>query len=281
MVLRDRVAVVTGSSMGIGRAIAEAFLREGCSTVLVARGKETLDTAARELAQIGATVEPFPADVTHEQDVEALFKFTLRKFGSLDILVNSAGIYGPIGLTVDLSPAEWLRTIEINLFGVFLCIQYALKTMIKQGTGGKIINLAGGGATSPFPRFAAYAASKAAIVRFTETVAQEVKDRGIDINAIAPGAVNTRLLDEVLKAGEAAGTQFYQRSLRQKEEGGVSPAVAAELAVFLASSASNGLTGRLLSAVWDNWRSMAEQIPAIAETDLYTLRRVVPSDGTG
>jgi 3-oxoacyl-[acyl-carrier protein] reductase len=280
MVLRDRVAVVTGSSMGIGRAIAEAFLREGCSTVLVARGKETLDATKRELVHVGATVESFPADVTHEQDVEALFEFTLRKFGSLDILVNCAGIYGPIGLTVDVSPAEWLRTIEVNVFGVFLCIQYALKAMIRQGTGGKIINLAGGGATSPFPRFGAYAASKAAIARLTETVAQEVKGCGIDINAIAPGAVNTRLLDEVLQAGEAAGTQFYQRSLQQKEDGGVSPRVAAELAVFLASSASNRLTGRLISAVWDNWHTIAERIPAIAETDLYTLRRVVPNDRT-
>jgi 3-oxoacyl-[acyl-carrier protein] reductase len=111
-------------------------------------------------------------------------------------------------------------------------------------------------------------------------VAQEVKGCGIDINAIAPGAVNTRLLDEVLQAGEAAGTQFYQRSLQQKEDGGVSPRVAAELAVFLASSASNRLTGRLISAVWDNWHTIAERIPAIAETDLYTLRRVVPNDRT-
>ncbi len=277
MLLKDKVAIITGSSMGIGKTIAEAFLREGCSTVLVARGRETLDGARRELGCIGPAVESFPADVTRERDVSALFEFTFRKFGSLNILVNCAGIYGPIGLTVDVSPEDWLRTLEINLFGIFLCIRYALKAMIKQGAGGKIINLAGGGATSPFPRFGAYAASKAAVVRLTETIAHEVKDRGIDINAIAPGPVNTRLLDQVLAAGVAAGEDFYRHSLKQKEEGGISPELVAELALLLASPLSDGLTGRLISAVWDDWKALPSDIARIAGTDLYTLRRITPS----
>jgi 3-oxoacyl-[acyl-carrier protein] reductase len=208
--------------------------------------------------------------------VESLFEFALGEFGSLDILVNCAATYGPIGPVAEIEPAEWLRTLEINLFSVYLCIRCALRTMLKQERGGKIINLAGGGATSPFPRFSAYAASKAAVVRLTETIAHEVRDREIDVNAIAPGPVNTRLLDQVLAVGIAAGEEFYSRSLKQKEQGGVSPELAAELAVLLASPLSDGITGRLISAVWDDWRALPSEIEQIAASDLYTLRRVTP-----
>src|SRR3989304_3857404 len=171
-----------------------------------------------------------------------------------------------------LGGAGWdpLRT---NLRGPSLAPRFVLPQMLRQGRG-KIINLAGGGASSPFPRFSAYATSKAAVVRLTETLAEELKGSGIDVNAIAPGAVNTRLLDQVLEAGDAAGDQFLNCARRQREEGGTPPEKAAELAVFLASDKSNGLTGRLISAVWDEWPEMALRIPEIMASDLYTLRRV-------
>jgi 3-oxoacyl-[acyl-carrier protein] reductase len=279
MVLRDKVGVITGGSMGIGFAIARAFVQEGCNCVLVARGQEALREAKQALGDIGQSVETYVADVSREREVEGLFRFTKERFGRVDILVNSAGIYGPIGTVVEAASAEWLRTLEINIFGVFLCSRYAVREIIAQGRRGKIINLAGGGATLPFPRFSAYAASKAAVVRLTETMAHELGDKGIDINAIAPGPVNTRLLDQVLAAGVAAGEDFYRRSLKQKEEGGTSPELAAELAVLLASPLSDGLTGRLISAVWDEWKALPSDIARIAGTDLYTLRRITPSKG--
>jgi len=148
--------------------------------------------------------------------------------------------------------------------------------MIQRG-GGKIVNLSGGGATSARPRFTAYASSKAAVVSLTETLAHEVKEYNIQVNAIAPGAVNTRLTDEILAAGAAAGEETLERTRRQKETGGVPPDKAAALAVFLASDESDGLTGRLISAVWDDWESMTEHIDRIMASDLYTLRRVVES----
>ena len=133
--------------------------------------------------------------------------------------MNNAGINGPIGSTDEVDWDEWERTIRVNLFGSVLCCRAILPHFRANGYG-KIIQLSGGGATSPRPRLSAYAASKAAVVRFAETLAEELRDTGIDVNAIAPGALNTRLLDEVLEAGpERVGDAFYERALEQRSGG--------------------------------------------------------------
>jgi 3-oxoacyl-[acyl-carrier protein] reductase len=144
---------------------------------------------------------------------------------------------------------------------------------------GKIVNLSGGGATAPLPRLSAYAASKAAVVRFTETLAEELRGTGVDVNAVAPGALNTRLLDEVLEAGpEKVGKAFYERSLKQKAEGGAPLEKGAALCAFLLSTESDGITGRLLSAVWDPWAELPARRAELEKSDIYTLRRIVPKD---
>jgi NAD(P)-dependent dehydrogenase (short-subunit alcohol dehydrogenase family) len=148
----------------------------------------------------------------------------------------------------------------------------------KEGHG-KIVQISGGGATNPMPRLTAYATSKAAVVRFAESLALEVQDHGIDVNAIAPGALDTRLLDEVIAAGPGAvGQDFYDRMVKTKAQGGTPLAVGAALAVFLASRASDGITGRLISAVWDPWATLPERLDDLRKTDVYTLRRIVPKD---
>jgi NAD(P)-dependent dehydrogenase (short-subunit alcohol dehydrogenase family) len=139
---------------------------------------------------------------------------------------------------------------------------------------GVVINLSGGGAVNPFPHFSAYSTSKAAVVRLTETVAEEVKEFNIRVNAIAPGAINTRLLDQVLEAGERAGKEFYTRAKEQKERGGTPPEIGAELAVFLASRQAEGLTGRLISAVWDDWKSLPNHMKELTNSAMFTLRRI-------
>ena len=155
----------------------------------------------------------------------------------------------------------------------------ALLPHFRANKRGKIINLSGGGATAPLPKLSAYAASKAALVRLTETFAHETLGCGIDINAIAPGALNTRLLDEVIEAGpEKVGKEFYERSLEQKQNGGASMQKAAELCVFLASDQSDGITGRLLSAVWDPWQDLPKHLGKLKSSEIYTLRRIVPAD---
>jgi 3-oxoacyl-[acyl-carrier protein] reductase len=201
----------------------------------------------------------------------------LKKFGTVDILVNCAGIYGPIGLITNNDTGHWLKAININLYGTFLCMRAVLPVMMKNNHG-KIINMSGGGGASPMPRFSAYGTSKAGVIRLTETIASEVKDFNIDINAIAPGPVNTRLLDQALAAGDAVGADFKAKILKQKEDGGVPPEKVAELAVYLASSEADGLSGRLVSLLWDNWRDSKKHLEEIEKSDVYTMRRIVPED---
>jgi len=278
MMLKDKVSIITGGSMGIGKAIALAFAREGSHLVLTSRTESELEAARQELENFVSTrVEVFRADVSKPKEVKDLVDFTLAKFTTIDVLVNCAGIYGPIGFVTDIDSEKWIEAININLYGTFLCIRAVLPTMIENKKG-KIINFSGGGAASPRPRFSAYSASKAAVVRLTETLAEEVKERNIDINAIAPGAVNTRLLGQVLEAGEAAGKDSLAKSIKQKEEGGVPPEKVAELAVFLASSESDGLSGRLISLQWDNWRKIPKYLDKVMSSDIYTMRRIIPKD---
>ena len=278
MQLDGKVSIITGGSGGIGKAIAKAFAREGARLVLNSRTDAALTATKSEITGSNSTakVEIFPADISQEKYAQALINFTLSKFGTADILVNCAGVLGPVGLSSEVDSNKWLEAVQINFCGTFLCIKAVLPVMIKKQKG-KIINFSGGGAVSPRPRFSAYSAAKAAVVRLTETLAMEVSEHNIDINAIAPGAVNTKLLEEVLTAGEAAGAELA-KAIKQKEGGGTPPEKAAELALFLASSESDGLTGRLISAVWDNWQEIPKHLPEIITSDVFTMRRIIPKD---
>lgn len=152
MLLEGRAAIVTGGTLGIGKAIARAFLQEGCRCVLAARGKRDLDAAVEELAGLGPPVLGFSADVSRPSEADSLVGFAAHRFGGIDVLVNSAGIYGPIGPSTGVDRGEWWRTLEVNLLGAFLCTQAVLSHMVARGRGGKVISLAGGGATAPFPK---------------------------------------------------------------------------------------------------------------------------------
>jgi NAD(P)-dependent dehydrogenase (short-subunit alcohol dehydrogenase family) len=235
MILKNRTAIITGGSGGIGSAIATAFAREGASLVLASPTVPELARTEKDVITAGAQVEIFQADVSRENDVQNLVNFALKRFGNIDILVNCAGIQGPIGLITDVDAREWFEAIKINLYGTFLCIQAVLPIMMKNNSG-KILNFSGGGAVSPRPRFSAYGTSKAGVVRLTETLAGEYKDYNISFHAIAPGAVNTKMLEQVLASGERAGEAEMAKALKQKREGGVPPPQVAELAVFLASA---------------------------------------------
>jgi NAD(P)-dependent dehydrogenase (short-subunit alcohol dehydrogenase family) len=279
--LSGRSALITGASQGLGFAIACAYVKAGASVLLCARDAAMLERARAEVAALASpdqVVLAKQADVSRREDVEELAKMALSTLPALQILVNNAGVYGPIGPVEDVDWDGWLHAIEINLFGsIFLC--RALVPHLKARHYGKIVQLSGGGATNPLPRFSAYAASKAAVVRFAETLAEELRGDHIDVNCIAPGALNTRLLDEVLTAGPIrAGRTFHERSVKQKQEGGAPLDKGADLAVYLGSAASDGITGKLLSAVWDPWETLAEHHRELGTSDVYTLRRIVPDD---
>ena len=273
MQLEDKRALVTGAGRGIGRAIALAFAREGARVALLARTRVQLEEVAAAITGQGGEARVCPADVAREAPLRAAVEDVLAAWGGIDILVNNAGVQGPIGLTHEVDVDEWIRAIHINLVGCFACTRLVLPGMIAQGYG-KIINLSGGGAVGPRPRFSAYSAAKAGVVRFTETLSAEVADSGIDVNAMAPGPINTAMLGEVLRAGEAAGATALAEARKQQESGGVNPERPAALAVFLASSRSDGLSGRLISAVWDPWEEM--DIDAVMASEVYTVRRSMP-----
>jgi 3-oxoacyl-[acyl-carrier protein] reductase len=283
--LAGRSAVVTGANQGLGRAIAEHLVRAGASVLLTARGADLLHQTATELRALATRpnqqVLARVADVSKESDCRAT---AVQAFAELDnpcVLVNNAGVYGPFGLIEDNDWGEWVRSIEINLFGTILMCRAFLPHM-RAANYGKIVNLSGGGATAPLPRVSSYAASKAAVVRFTETLAEETRGTGIDVNAIAPGALNTRLMDDLIAAGpEKVGRAFFEKMTKTRDGGCAPLSKGAELSVFLASAASDGISGRLLSAVWDDWANLPAQRDQLATGDIYTLRRITPEDRGG
>lgn len=280
-VLSGKVAIITGANQGLGLEIAKKYVLAGANVMLCARNPDLLQEAQADLIKLAAPDQRILAkatDVSVEADVKALVNETLEKLGGCHILVNNAGIYGPKGEIEAVDWVEWIKAIEINVYGSVLMCREIIPYFKAQGYG-KVIQLSGGGATNPIPRISAYAVSKAAIVRFAETLAEEVRGTGIDVNAIAPGALNTRMLDEVLEAGpDKVGQAFYERSLKQKESGGAPLDRGADLALFLASSASNGITAKLISAVWDNWEQWPEHLEELNSSDAYTLRRIAGRD---
>jgi 3-oxoacyl-[acyl-carrier protein] reductase len=230
------------------------------------------------MAQANQMVFGMQADVSKAADVQMFADAAIRQLGRVDILVNNAGIAGPFGTIESVDWNEWIHAIEVNLLGSVLTCR-ALLPHFKNASRGKIIQLSGGGATSPMPMLSAYAVSKAAIIRFVETLAEETRAHHIDVNAISPGALNTRMLDQFIAAGpERIGADFHARSRRVKQEGGVPLARGADLAVFLGSEHSNGITGKLLSAIWDPWECLPDHLAELQATDIYTLRRILPKD---
>jgi NAD(P)-dependent dehydrogenase (short-subunit alcohol dehydrogenase family) len=279
--LAGRTALITGGSRGLGLEIARVYLEEGARGVCVC-GRDALALASalaelRELAAPDQMVLGEIADVSREEDVARLVQAALEGLGEVTILVANAGVYGPKGSIAQVDWGEWTRAVEINLYGSVLPARELVAHFRARGYG-KIVQLSGGGATGPLPGLSAYATSKAAAVRFAETLAEELREHRVDVNAIAPGALNTRMLDEVLSAGpERVGAAFYERALAQHRSGGIPLREGATLAVFLGSAASDGITGKLLSAVWDPWPQLPERRTEL-ESDVYTLRRIVPRD---
>lgn len=271
--LQGKVAVVTGGARGIGKALASAIVGAGADVLLVSRTQAELEQTAAQLRPAGRTVDTVVADVSQPDEVKRIVERVRTGPDRVDILVNGAGVQGPIGIFSDNDSNAWLETIKVNLFGVFLCCRAVIPFMRRQG-GGKILNLSGGGATTARPNFSAYAASKAAVVRLTETLAEELKTDNIQVNAIAPGALPTRMTEEIIEAGACAGPKAMSEAQIAWQRRASPFARVEGLAVFLASAESNGLTGKLISAEWDEWETFSAKMDRLLTSDIYTLRRV-------
>lgn len=282
MKLTGHAAIITGANQGFGFAVAKKFVSEGANVMICARTEKSLLAAQQELQQLAAPhqtkVLAEVADVSNLVHMEKLVSVSIAAFGHVDSLIANAGVYGTKGPIEEIDWKEWSDAIDINLKGTVLQCRAVIRHM-KERRQGKIIILSGGGATKPMPYLSAYAASKAGVARFAETLAEEVREFNIDVNTVAPGALNTRLLDEVLSAGpEKVGDAFYQQSLKQQKSGGNSLETGAALCTYLASSESNGITGKLISAVWDPWADLSKHSSDLKNSDIYTLRRIIPKD---
>ncbi len=268
----NKVVLVTGASRGLGREIVKQLADAGFTVAAIARDIAGL-REVRDYA--GKNVSTFAADLGDIALLTGLFTTITRQVGDIDVLVNNAAIQGPMGLFDTLDFKQWQHVFDVNLHAPMRLCQLALPGM-RQRRRGKIINLSGGGATAPRPHVTAYAGSKVAMARLTETLAVEYKEFGIDVNAVAPGAMNTRMLQETLTAQLP---HEHDKAIKQQESGGAPPEKAAELVAWLASPASDGISGKLISAVWDGWRDFPNHKDDFSKhTDLFTLRRIIPKD---
>ena len=270
MQLQNRVALITGAGRGIGRAIALAYAKEGAQLALAARTLTELEETARQAEALGSETCVIRTDVIDQAQVDEMVRQTLDRFSTIDILVNNAGIGGPVGALQDNDVSYWIRTIQVNVIGVYLCCRAVLPVMLSHNRG-KIINMSGVGGRN----VSAYGASKVALVDLAETLSSELEGRNIQVNAMSPGSIHTRMWEETRDDAAAVGdTELFEWGQRVTSGGGASMEHAVELAVFLASDASGRLSGRLIQAVTDDFSSLPAQIPDIMASDIYTLRRV-------
>lgn len=266
--------VITGSSSGIGFALASYLLVAGHEVWGLARA----DQSALPLAE-STRFHHTCCDITDWSQVDAAARVIASVWSTIDALVTAAGMQGAVGRTVEMDPALWAATVRTNLDGTFHAIRAFHPLLARAPRRAKIVCFSGGGATKARTNFSAYGAAKTAIVRLVETVAEEERDRALDINAIAPGAIATRMTDEVIALGaERVGTTEFKAAQKQKAAGAEPMRKAVALVEWLLSPASDGITGRLISAPWDPWPSLDRHAAELADSDIYTLRRIVPED---
>ena len=262
--LSSKNVLVTGGSMGIGFAAAEECLRAGARVVICARDGSAVSGAVEQLKLSSGSqdVDGVAADVTDAVQIEQALDLLGSSFGPITSLIHAAAVQGPIGELTTVDPNDWMETVRVDLFGTFLAVRQACERM-KQ-TGGRIVVFSGGGATSPRRSFSAYACSKTAVVRLAETAAIEMSRYGIEINALAPGPVATRMLEQTLAAEPRVEP--------------VPVTIPAAAAAFLISDRARGITGKLVAAVHDGWRDWPLHLDELQRSDAFTLRRIVPRD---
>jgi NAD(P)-dependent dehydrogenase (short-subunit alcohol dehydrogenase family) len=275
----DKTCFITGASRGLGAFLTRRFWDAGFNLCLAARSEVGLEKIARALpAKKGQQIICLVCDLANPTLVVELAAKVKTCLPRLDVLVNNAAIHGPMGPLWENDFSMWQQVIQVDLLAPVALCRAFVPWMIETGSG-SIINLSGGGASSPRANFSAYASAKAGLVRFSETLAEETRSLGIRVNCIAPGAMKTAMLDEILKKG--AGTVGEGELIIANKvftQGGASMDRVADLALFLATDVSRGITGKLISAVWDDWEDWPEHVKELSSSDVYTLRRITGLD---
>lgn len=273
--------VVTGATGGLGRCIAKRFWDAGDDLILIARNEGRLASMAGGLMRTskeGQKVYSFPADLSDLDGIPSLVQSLRVAAGDPDILVNNAAIQGPIGPLQTNDWSEWQACLTVCLLAPVQLCRLLLPPMIEAGFG-RIVNISGGGATSPRPNFSSYATAKCALVRFSETLAREAGPSGITVNCVAPGAMYTGLTEEILRAGAGhAGAAEIEGARLLREQNPRAEERAAGLVHFLTTEQCARVNGKLISAVWDPWERLPELAREDTEGEVYTLRRRLPGE---
>ena len=278
MIKRKNV-IITGGSEGFGFEIAKYLVKKNYNIIICSRNKNKLKLADNELSKIKMSKDQIillkQVDISNQSQVRIFVKFCISKFHKIDVLINNAGTYGSIKPFASTKWKDWVKGIETNLYGSIYTIMFLLPTFKKQKMG-KIIQLAGGGASKAMQNFSSYSVSKTAIVRFVESIALELKNYNIDVNAISPGALNTKMIDEVLRIDKKIiGENFYHSNVKIKNNKKNLFLKPLELINFLISNKSNGISGKMISALWDNYKIWPKHIDQINNKELYVLRREI------
>lgn len=268
---RGKSILVTGAGRGIGKRFALAFARLGSRVALVSRSKAELDLAHIEIEQAGGNALRIKADVTDPEQLSLAVERARVGFrSSIDILICAAATLGPLESFLDASLKSWARTVETNLLGVANSCKVVLPGMIENRSG-KIIALTCDVDAAPRLNFSAYTTSKAAIARFSESLAAEVMDHNVQVNCFDPGPAYTSLTDEIISARERLESRVVEAAEETRRSGGASPEAQLEHVKFLASEQSNHITGKLIH-VSDDWKKLKS---ASLRPDTMTLRRVL------
>ncbi len=255
--------ILTGSSSGIGKFLADSLAAKGHSVCRIARSPQ--DGFA------------FPCDVSDWAALQNCAGQISQRWNLADGLICCAGIQEPIGPAMEIDPAAWRSNLAVNLDGTFFSIRAFYPLLRRSRQRAKVICFSGGGSTGPRPNFAAYGVAKTGVVRLVEMLAAEWQGQPPDINAVAPGAIFTRMTEQVLARGAAAGQKEFEQASKLPRDNAAQLEKVLGLIEFLLSSHSDGITGKLISAQWDPWEQL-DQFKNDLNSDIYTLRRIVPKD---
>lgn len=270
-----RRILIAGASAGIGAALVRALAADGHDVFACARRGASLRTVTENDAIARSRV----CDVGDEEQVRALYGWASGLTPALDGLIVAAGAFGAIGAFEQTDSAAWWGTLRDNVFGLYALAKHGLP-LLERGSRPRIITFSGGGAFGTFPRYSAYATSKAAVVRLTECLAEELRPRGIAVNAVAPGMVVTEIHKATLEAGPArAGAEHFERTRTALSQGSVPMEVPVDCVRFLLSPQADGLTGKTIAANFDPWHRAAfrDHLHEIVASDVYTMRRINPA----
>jgi len=244
--MKDKVALITGASSGIGRATAEAFAAQGAKVVLAARREGEMATLVAEIEARGGQASFVKTDVCVAGDVERMVAHTIETFGRLDYAVNNAGIEGQFVAIGDLPEDEWDRVLDTNLKGTFLCMKYQSRAMLDGAHGGAIVNVGSVNSFLGFPTGSAYVASKHGLVGLTSSVSAELAPQGIRVNLVCPGIIDTPMHQRLRGVfGDELYEEFLGHRVHMKRKG--QPAEIAGSIVFLCSDEASYITGTTLT----------------------------------